>query len=40
MDAGFAAMADDPEYQAEAVRIAEEFAVSDWEALQLGDRQW
>ncbi len=39
IDAAFAAMADDPEYQEEALRICEEFAVADWEALLLGE-QW
>lgn len=39
IDSAFAAMADDPEYQAEAVRIAEEFARSDWEALRIGERR-
>ena len=33
IDASFARMADDPDCQAEALRIAEEYAVSDWEAL-------
>lgn len=36
VDAAFARMADDPEYQAEAVRIAEEYAAADREALRLG----
>ena len=36
-DAEFALMADDEEYQREALRIAEEFAVSDWEALTSGE---
>lgn len=39
VDAAFEAMADDSEYQAEALRITEEFAVADWEALQLGERR-
>lgn len=39
VDAAFGAMAHDPHYQAEAVRIAEEFRFADWEALQLGDRK-
>lgn len=38
VDAAFEAMADDPAYQAEALRIAEEFHAADWEALQLGAR--
>jgi hypothetical protein len=33
VDAAFAAMADDREYQKEARLIAEEFSQSDWEAL-------
>ncbi len=33
IDAAFEAMADDPEYQAEALAIAAEFATSDWEAV-------
>ncbi len=39
VDAAFAAMADDPDYQVEAVRIAREFAPSDWEALRLAERR-
>jgi metal-responsive CopG/Arc/MetJ family transcriptional regulator len=39
VDAAFEAMADDPEYQAEALRIGEEFRYADWEALRLGDRK-
>jgi Arc/MetJ-type ribon-helix-helix transcriptional regulator len=39
IDAAFEEMANDPEYQEEALRITEEFAVADWEALQLGDRE-
>ncbi len=39
IDAAFEAMADDPDYKAEAVRIAEEFRFADWEALQLGKRE-
>jgi metal-responsive CopG/Arc/MetJ family transcriptional regulator len=39
IDAEFALMAEDEEYLAEARRIAEEFAVSDWEALQIGEGQ-
>lgn len=35
IDAAFAEMANDLEYQREAVAIAEEFAYTDWEALQL-----
>lgn len=39
IDAAFAAMADDKEYQAEAMTIADEFAHADWEALQIGESQ-
>lgn len=39
IDAAFEEMGNDPEYQREALRITEEFAVADWEALQLGDRE-
>ena len=37
VDGAFDAMAHDPDYQAEAVRIAEEFRFADWEALRLGE---
>jgi len=37
VDASFARMADDSEYQAEALRIAEEHAVADWEALRIAE---
>ncbi|MEO0539984.1 MAG: hypothetical protein AAFZ80_03855 [Cyanobacteria bacterium P01_A01_bin.105] len=33
IDAAFAEMATDTEYQAESLQIAQEFAVSQWEAL-------
>ena len=33
IDAAFADMAQDADYQREAQRIAEDFALSDWEAL-------
>ena len=33
LDAAFELMASDPDYQKEALQIAEEFAVSDWEAF-------
>lgn len=36
IDAAFAAMAEDSDYQKEASLLAEEFEVSDWEALRLG----
>lgn len=39
IDAAFLEMANDPEYQAEALRITEEFAIADWEALKLGDSE-
>lgn len=38
IDAAFAAMANDPGYQQEAQRTAEEFAAADWEALQIVER--
>ena len=37
IDAAFAEMAHDPEYQAEATAIADEFAVADWEALRYAE---
>lgn len=37
IDAAFAAMVDDAEYQAEALQIEAEFATASWEALQLGE---
>ena len=37
IDAAFAGMAGDEEFQKEALSIANEFEASDWEALQLGD---
>ena len=33
-------MANDAEYQAEAMQIAEEFAQSDWEAWQIGESEY
>lgn len=39
VDAAFEAMAHDPEYQEDAVRVAESFRFADWEALRLGDRR-
>ncbi|HLF05166.1 MAG TPA: YlcI/YnfO family protein [Dehalococcoidia bacterium] len=39
IDQAFAGMADDKAYQEESLKIAEEFAISDWEAFQLGERQ-
>ena len=38
IDAAFAGMAQDAEYQHEAKLLAKEFAYSDWEALRLGDK--
>lgn len=37
IDAAFASMAEDADYQKQANLLAEEFEVSDWEALQLGE---
>ena len=37
IDAALAGMATDEEYQAEARRLAEEFAGADWEALRLAE---
>lgn len=37
IDAGFAPMATDEEYQAEARALSEEFATAGWEALRLGE---
>lgn len=39
IDASFAPMADDAEYHAEALKIAEEFAKADWEAWQIGESE-
>ncbi len=39
IDAAFAGMAHDVAFQEEASTIAAEFAVADWEALQLGEKQ-
>ena len=39
IDAAFAAMADDLEYQAEAVMISNEFVKADWEAFEIGESQ-
>lgn len=38
IDAAFAAMAEDTDYQKEASLIAEEFSQSDWEAFQTTER--
>jgi len=37
IDAQFAAMADDEDYHALNLVLAEEFAASDWEAFELGE---
>jgi hypothetical protein len=37
IDAAFASMAEDADYQKEARLLAEEFEASDWEALELGE---
>ena len=39
IDAAFALMADDVEYQKEALMIANEFAQADWEAWQLAESE-
>jgi len=39
IDAQFAAMADDKEYHALSLTLAEEFTSSDWEAFELGEAQ-
>lgn len=39
IDAAFAGMAEDEAYQAEAREIAESFALAEWEALQLAERE-
>ncbi len=39
IDAAFAGMADDTEYQAESLAIASEFALAEWEAFQLSESQ-
>lgn len=38
IDAAFAPMANDTEYQAEALQIEAELTEASWEALQLGER--
>jgi len=40
IDAAFARMANDAEYQKEARQIVEEFAQSDWEAWQIGESEF
>lgn len=39
IDAAFASMADDIEYQAEAAMISNEFVKADWEAFEIGESQ-
>ena len=39
IDTAFADMANDTEYQAEALQIEAEFFLASWEALQLGESQ-
>lgn len=38
VDSEFEAMANDPVYQREAVEISEEYAISDWQALRVAER--
>jgi hypothetical protein len=38
IDAQFARMSKDPEYQKDAVRISEEFSASDWEAFERAEK--
>lgn len=40
IDAAILEMANDPEYQAEAVVMAEEAVAAGWEALQLGEASY
>lgn len=37
IDAAFAGMADDPAYRKEALRLAEDFEATDWEALRVNE---
>ena|SRR5947209_4722768 len=39
IDAAFACMSEDADYQKEATLLAEEFEYSDWEALRLGEEE-
>ena len=39
IDAAFAMMAEDADYQKEASLLTEEFEISDWDALRLGEEQ-
>ncbi len=38
IDAAFAAMAHDPQYQSEANSIADQFGPSDWETIEIAER--
>lgn len=38
IDAAFAAMADDTDYQTEALAVTDGFVVADWEAFKLGEK--
>lgn len=38
VDEAFAAMASDPEYQADALRLTGEYEVADWEAIRIAER--
>ena len=37
IDAAFAGMADDYDFQQEAIAVAEQFATADWEALRIAE---
>ncbi|MGH2412637.1 MAG: ribbon-helix-helix domain-containing protein [Microcystaceae cyanobacterium] len=39
IDAALAEMAQDPEYQAEVLKMEAEFATASWEAFQIGESQ-
>ncbi|OLE41045.1 MAG: hypothetical protein AUI36_24835 [Cyanobacteria bacterium 13_1_40CM_2_61_4] len=39
IDAAYACMSEDADYQKEAKLIAEEFSQSDWDALEIGERE-
>ena len=39
IDAAFEAMSADADYQQEALKIAHEFAIADWEAYQIAEKQ-
>lgn len=40
IDAAFVGMGDDPDYRADVETLEREFAQSDWEAFQLGEREY